>query len=93
MVIYFDKEAIGWTEDKENAKFFLQATIRYIKELIKARRYIYLNQICEMFGVDWEPSRRENICYLNEFGELLFDLKFDEEEDRWEITIRQSDES
>ena len=61
MTIYFDKNSIYWNNDNKMNEYFLNSQTDYIRDLIKNRGYIYLNQIYEILGIKWEP-KYENRC-------------------------------
>lgn len=61
--IKFDDSNINYINNIDNNLMFLRMTNNYINDLLKAKGYIYLNQIYEMLGVEWDP-KRENICLL-----------------------------
>lgn len=52
--------AIADRSDEANL-MIVRMTEEHINDLIKYRGYIYLNQIYEMFGVEWNPEW-ENLC-------------------------------
>jgi hypothetical protein len=53
--------------DREQNFIFIAIQEDYINDLLKARGYIYLNQIYEMFGVKWR-TEWENLCITYEPG-------------------------
>ena len=63
--IKFDRKSSSWTHNIESNKFFLHYNIMYLKDLLMARGYLYLNTIYEVFGVEWNPDD-ENVCYRAE---------------------------
>ena len=48
---YFDEESAAWTEDPESNKFFLLRTQNYANEKLRARGYLFLNEVYEMLGM------------------------------------------
>ncbi len=60
--IIFDERNYAWVDHDARNLLFVQCRAHYIEDLFKVRGYIYLNQICEIFGIGWDPSD-ENVCY------------------------------
>lgn len=72
--IIFDESSIGWTKNTEYNLVFLRDQEKYIGDRFKHRGYIYLNQICECFGIGWDP-KLANTCYLAENGLIKFEFE------------------
>ena len=72
--IVFDENPAGWTSDVDLDLAFLRYQADNINEMLKYRGYIYLNQIHEYFGVEWNPEL-VNTCYI--FGSEKVDIKFE----------------
>ena len=63
-VIVFDKYTSVFAEtDQWYNELFVKQKVVFIKDLLKFRGYVYLNQVYEMLGVKWNPEE-ENICYI-----------------------------
>ena len=60
--IKFDKTCMGWNSNPEHSKAFIDANRNYIFERLYTRGYVYLNEIYETFGIEWDP-KRDNVCY------------------------------
>jgi hypothetical protein len=60
-MVTFDKEVREWCDNREYNIMFLRYNENYINDLIRARGYVYLNQIYELLGIKWDP-KCENIC-------------------------------
>lgn len=73
-IIVFDENAIGWTRNNEHNLMYLKLTAKYIQDLFRARGYIYLNQIYEYFGVNWNPGLTSP-CYLLTSGLINFEFE------------------
>lgn len=73
-IITFDTNSPVWTPNEENARFFLDVEIKYLKEVLMTNGYLYLNTIYEGFGVRWNPDW-DNICYRAADGELCMEIK------------------
>lgn len=85
--VRFDKNSPMWTEDAGYNIQYLLNIEKYINEIIRHRGYIYLNQIYDLLGVDWN-SENVNRCIkcdsvdrlafvnfeLFEIGENSFDI-------------------
>lgn len=72
--IIFDKNALYWDEDADYIREFLRVRGNHLKNLLKCRGYLYLNQIHEKFGIWWDPSW-ENILYLADDGPIAFEFE------------------
>lgn len=59
--VRFDKNSPMWTEDAGYNIQYLLNIEKYINEIIRHRGYIYLNQIYDLLGVDWN-SENVNRC-------------------------------
>lgn len=88
-IIRFDERSNWWLPNDDMNHPFLKLQIKYIKELLNSRRYIYLNRIYEQFGIEWIPGERKNICYLAEFGELHMDIEPADEQYCYLIKVYQ----
>lgn len=68
----FDVRSPYWNKDEEFRFMFVRQQDHYFNELLRARGYVYLNQIHESFGVKWNP-KNENLCFTNdECNSLIF---------------------
>lgn len=47
----FDETATGWVRDAETNKFFLMRQQDYANEKLKARGYLFLNEVLDMVGI------------------------------------------
>ena len=47
----FDETADGWVRDAESNKFFLMRQQDYANERLKARGYLFLNEVLDMVGI------------------------------------------
>lgn len=72
--IIFDERCAAWTKDIDYDLMFLETQGSYIKEIFVHRGYIYLNQIYEYFGVEWNPNL-VNPCYRLTSGQLRFEFE------------------
>lgn len=65
--LHFNETSMGWTKNDATNRHWLQLQIDYLQELLKYRGYLYLNQIYETLGIEWDPEK-VNICYRLESG-------------------------
>ena len=63
--VKFNSKNPNWVNDQNHNHMFLFVQERYINDIIRLRGYIYLNQICELLGVKWNPND-ENPCIKND---------------------------
>ena len=64
-IIKFDESNSQYINDIDKNKMFLVCESTYINDLLRAKGYIYLNDIYEIFCDEWDP-KRENVCILHE---------------------------
>ena len=74
--ITFDEKAYGWTNNRESNIAFLGVEERYTNDIIRHRGYMYLNQICEQLGVEWNPED-DNPCIRNDGVDRLAFVQFE----------------
>lgn len=72
--ITFDVNCADWTQNQEMNYHFLRCQIEYLRDMMMARGYVYLNQIYEHLGASWNPDW-DNICYKAVNGLLGADIK------------------
>ena len=73
--IIFDDKSTHWrTENNDYNLKTVQLVGNYCKDLLNSRGYIYLNQIYELFGVDWDPDMINNL-YLSRDGQITFEFE------------------
>lgn len=84
MTIYFDKNSIYWNNDNKINEYFLNSQTDYIRDLIKNRGYMYLNQIYEILGIKWEP-KYENRCIEDAYFTVV--IGWDCKQSRWAIDM------
>lgn len=48
---WFDETCHAWTEDPERNKYFLLMQQSYANELLKTRKYLFLNDVYDMLGI------------------------------------------
>lgn len=61
-------------DDKEYILIFVRYICNYANVLLKNRGYVYLNQIYEMLGVEWDVSQENTYFTDNGYGEIKFDI-------------------
>lgn len=85
--IMFDETSFAWQKSHEVNQMFVLTQIEWLKEKLKRRGYIYLNEICESFGAGWNPSNY-NVCWIYGRDELVIELEpLDDGSNRFEIII------
>jgi hypothetical protein len=72
--IMFDKNAAHWNKNADHNLWFAKTQGLYLKDLFEARGYMYLNQICEHFGVEWNPDNY-NLLYSANDGPIGFEFE------------------
>lgn len=60
--ICYDSTSSLWVQDMQRNVFLVKCTAELIKNTLECRKYLYMNQIYECFGVRWNPDE-ENVCY------------------------------
>lgn len=71
ITIPFNARSKLYTTDQQFVVYVLRTQEEYINDLIRTRGYIYLNQIYEMLGVEWDPEC-ENICVKRQDGLMTY---------------------
>ena len=88
-MVSFDKNSPMWAEDARYNVMRLSDIEKYINETIRHRGYIYLNQIYEALGVEWN-SEDINRCVkcdnVNRLAFVNFEL-FETGENAFDIVI------
>ena len=84
MTIYFDKECHYWSRNDRSNEHFLNTQMDYIRDLVKHRGYVYLNQIYEILGAKWD-TRIDNLCVEDPCFTSVIGL--DDVNNRWVIDI------
>lgn len=84
--IVFDKSSPNWEKSRECNIMFLHYTLDYINGVIKNRGYMYLNQICELLGTEWNPDW-DNPCVRHENKEIVSFVTDAEVENSYTVRI------
>ena len=74
IAIKFDSSNPNWTGNNEQDRMFLCIMEQYINDILKHRGYIYLNQIYEHLGIEWNPDDRNTCVRSKVKGKLPFVL-------------------
>ena len=67
--ITFDKTSAGWHKHVELNEHFLTLQKAYIIEKLSCRGYLYLNEVYESLGVEWDPHN-ENAVWIDKEHEF-----------------------
>lgn len=91
--IIFDGDNPNWSKDKNFNIMFLLAQERYLHDLLKARGYLYFNQIYEALGAIWNPEYANKCLRYNKkyFYQFQFEV-FPKKNDSLRIIILTPDE-
>lgn len=81
--IIFNRKSAAWEIDNPDFnRVFVKAQMEYVKELYRARGYIYLEQIYTCLRIKWNPYN-ENVCSIRERdGEFGFNIGYNADYDR-----------
>ena len=63
ITITFDRKSNLWTSDQQFNTMALLKLEQIINDIIRRKGYMYLNQIYEYLGVEWNPTR-DNVCFI-----------------------------
>ena len=74
--IMFDANNHNWENSREYNIAFLMTVERYLNDITRHRGYVYLNEICERLGVQWNPND-ENPCIKNDGVNRLAFIQFE----------------
>lgn len=69
--IIFDENTIHWTQNRDYNLSYVRTRGEYLNDILTIRGYLYLNQIYEHFGVEWNPEDTNDL-YLIDDGEITF---------------------
>lgn len=72
--IRFDKESSCWFKDVEINEVFLKVQKKAIIDKFLYRGYIYLNEICDVLGMNWDPHN-ENVVWIK--GDHGFNITYE----------------
>ena len=70
----FDESSYKWDKDMDLNHYTLIQTFRRFTSSIECREYIYLNQVYEGIGMNWNPDY-DNVCFRKENGPVKFDYE------------------
>lgn len=63
ITLLFNETNKNWVNNKDHNFTFLLYTERYLEDLLYHRGYLYLNQVYEALGFEWNP-KDENKCFI-----------------------------
>ena len=72
----FDEKVSSWTNNRSFNFMYLRTMEQYFNDTIRYKGYIYLNRICEMLGIEWNPDD-ENPCIKNNGVDCLMYVEFE----------------
>ena len=90
-IAVFDKCSVNWTKSRECNIYFLHYVQDYINGVIKHRGYMYLNQICEHLGVEWNPDW-DNPCIRNDERRIVNFSTVERSENSFLVNIQSIDQ-
>lgn len=68
----YDESCTMYVKDNyELNVHFLVEQERYVNGLLVHRGYVYLNQICELLGIGWNPKKHRNKCFIYKKGKCI----------------------
>lgn len=76
--VKFNKESACWMGDNKTNLVFLMNSIDYFNRVLEHRGYLYLNQVYETLGINWDPSY-DNTCYLKSDEPISFSVESNED--------------
>lgn len=76
ITITFDRRSNLWTTDQNFNSMTLLRMEQIINDIIRRKGYVYLNQIYEWLGVEWNPLY-ENPCFTKANGCELRYIEFE----------------
>lgn len=57
----FDESCPAWSTYPDYNLIFIKAKRNYLADKLCARGYLYLNEIYESFGAEWDPKNDNNV--------------------------------
>lgn len=87
MAIIFDEKSPHWSKDNfEFNKLFTRSQLNYAAELYRAKGYMYMEKVYDLFGIEWNPYMDNKCWILERDGELVWANVCDNK-DRTKIVI------
>lgn len=74
--VTFDRLSYHWENNIDYNLVFLHAVEQNVNDIVRHRGYIYLNQICEILGVQWN-SDDDNPCIKNDGVDRIAFIQFE----------------
>lgn len=74
--IIFDEKSSRQSKGSDPSfnRMFVETQAEYMKDKCSYRGYVYLNEVCEAFGVAWNPDD-ENVCYRRDRGGINLEIE------------------
>lgn len=74
--VEYNERNINWNGSREYDLMFLRHVENYFQRLLQIRGYVYLNQICEYLGAEWDPGNDNPCIRCDDYhaGEIRFDI-------------------
>lgn len=73
--IKFDEKNPNWSKDGKYNALLLRLLEEHLNDTVRHRGYIYLNQICELLGDEWNPDD-ENPCIKHDGVDRIAFIQF-----------------
>lgn len=74
--IMFDEKIDTWENNRDYNFMLLRHVEQRVNDLVRNRGYIYLNQIYETLGVNWNPEH-ENPCIIADNRDRIVFVEFE----------------
>jgi hypothetical protein len=71
---WFNEKSLAWTKDPEKNKFFLMRQQDYANEKLKAKGYLFLNELYDMVGIPKSKAGQVVGWMLNGDGDGYIDF-------------------
>ena len=68
--VIFDRNTPYWSKDDESNLMYIRHQTLYMTSLLRGKGYVYLNQIYESLGAEWNPEN-ENPCAIYSKGNSI----------------------
>lgn len=86
-IIKFDDSSMYWSKHAQITGFFLEDAVERIRDLTCYRGYIYLNQIYEILGMDWDTRMPNPVFPSKRLKELDVRLAHIDGSTRWYVYV------
>ena len=79
--LLIDMWNINWSCDRTYTQMYIQMTEDFLNQCLKARGYLYKNQIYEALSIDWDVKKENPYITSKEYKRIVLDQTTIEDKD------------